>query len=269
LFRWLKGRREILALAATAATLCGFFITPTAGGASDLISRFGRAVGNLAGTSARGRPAGTVAAVGALFTTSNGKLNNHFCTASVVHSPGGNLAVTAAHCVTGVQAPLVFVPGYAEGNVPYGVWRVTRVYTDQAWRSSASQDDDVAFLALGNPAAGAPIEDITGAEQLGTGWPMRAYVHVTGYPDASQQPLQCANWTKEFSATQLEFDCGGYTDGTSGGPFLANVDKATQQGTVIGVIGGYEQGGDTPAVSYSPVFGARVQSLYKTATTSG
>ena len=63
-------------------------------------------------------------------------------------------------------------------------------------------------------------------------------------------------------AGQLEFDCGAYTDGTSGGPFLADVDPATGQGAVIGVIGGYEQGGDTPEVSYSSVFGANVAALY-------
>ena len=201
-----------------------------------------------------------------MFTTSNGKLSNHFCTASVVHSPGGNLAITAAHCVTGVAAPVAFVPGYVNGKIPFGVWTVTRIYTDQAWQASQSQDDDVAFLALGNPGEGVPIEDITGAEQLGTSWPARSYVQVLGYPDTSEQALQCANWTRAFSVTQLEFDCGGYTNGTSGGPFLADVDKATGQGTVIGVIGGYQQGGDTPSVSYSSVFGTRVLSLYQAVT---
>jgi hypothetical protein len=38
---------------------------------------------------------------------------------------------------------------------------------------------------------------------------------------------------------------------------------------VIGVIGGYEQGGDTPEVSYSIVFGPNVASLYSEAETSG
>ena len=64
-------------------------------------------------------------------------------------------------------------------------------------------------------------------------------------------------------AGQLEFDCGGYTDGTSGGPFLADVNPTTGQGTVIGVIGGYEQGGDISRRSPTPpVFGSNVESLY-------
>jgi hypothetical protein len=70
-------------------------------------------------------------------------------------------------------------------------------------------------------------------------------------------------------ADQLEFDCGGYTDGTSGGPFLAGVDAQTGQGTVIGVIGGYEQGGLTPQVSYSAMFGENVAALYQAAVAGG
>jgi hypothetical protein len=34
---------------------------------------------------------------------------------------------------------------------------------------------------------------------------------------------------------------------------------------VIGVIGGYEQGGNTPSVSYSARFGQAVRNLYNTA----
>jgi hypothetical protein len=70
-------------------------------------------------------------------------------------------------------------------------------------------------------------------------------------------------------AGQLEFDCGGYTDGTSGGPFLSEVNQSTRQGTVIGVIGGYQQGGDTPQISYSPVLGANAAALYETAVAGG
>ena len=78
-------------------------------------------------------------------------------------------------------------------------------------------------------------------------------------------PVWCSGLVKGFSATQFEFDCAGYTNGTSGGPFLTGVDAATGQGTVIGVIGGFQQGGDTPQVSYAAVFGTAVSQLYATA----
>jgi hypothetical protein len=161
------------------------------------------------------------------------------------------------------------VPGYANGKEPYGAWRVTAVYTDQAWQSAQDPDDDVAFLRLSDATHSAPIQGITGAERLGTGWHEPTLVQVIGYPDGADQPVSCTNWTRIFSPTQLEFDCGGYTDGTSGGPFLADVSATSGQGTVTGVIGGYEQGGDTPQVSYASAFGPWVAALYQSAEAGG
>jgi V8-like Glu-specific endopeptidase len=214
-----------------------------------------------------------VATVGALFpagtTTSSvsglAADGAHFCTASVVDSPVGDLAITAAHCVTGNDPPAVFVPGYHDGQAPYGTWLVTRVFTDAAWSASADPDDDVAFLQLAPNPDGVNIQSVTGAERLGTGSSHPAIVRVIGYPSDADEPVWCVNWTHEFSPTQLEFDCGGYPDGTSGGPFLTDVSPSSGQGTVIGVIGGYQQGGDTDEVSYSIVFGASVASLYQEA----
>ena len=212
-----------------------------------------------------GQSFGGVAAVGALFGEDSGTLNSHFCTASVVDSPHGDLAITAAHCVTGTSGQIAFVPGYVNGTEPYGVWQVTRVYTDAAWQSGQDPDDDVAFLQLSGAPGGAAIETVTGAEHVATDAAADGLVRVIGYPDTAEQPVSCVNWTKVFSSTQLEFDCGGFPNGTSGGPFLASVPSSSGQGTVIGVIGGYEQGGDTPQVSYSVSFGAAVAVLYESA----
>jgi V8-like Glu-specific endopeptidase len=267
----------LLAVLATAVACGALMLIPADSGATavtqrgGLVHRAGLALrGGLtvrrAPTASRtGQAFGGVAAVGALFTMSSGKLGSHFCTASVVHSPRGDLAVTAAHCVTGKPGQIVFVPGYANGQEPYGVWPVTAVYTDQAWQASQNPDDDVAFLRLSGAGDGVPIEDVTGAEQIDTGWQAHPLVQVIGYPDGADQPVLCANWTKTFSPTQLEFDCGGYTNGTSGGPFVADVSAVSGEGTIIGVIGGYEQGGDTPDVSYASAFGTAVAALYQTA----
>jgi V8-like Glu-specific endopeptidase len=241
-------------------------VTPANGAASDLAAGFVKAMRQLSSSSDPGRPFAGTPAVGALFTTSKGKLSRHFCSASVVHSRSGDLLITAAHCVTGTSGTVAFVPGYDKGRHPYGVWTVTWVYVDRAWRSSANPDDDVAFLRVGRSRSGVPIEDVTGAEQLGSGTPpARQLVEAIGYPNSSDQPITCWNRLKKPMRNQVEFDCGGYTNGTSGGPFLTRVSQKTGQGTVIGVIGGYEQGGNTPDVSYSPVFGANVAALYRTA----
>jgi V8-like Glu-specific endopeptidase len=244
-------------------------VTPAYGAAGDIVSGFARAVRHLVTPSQNGQDFAGTPAIGALFTTSAGKLGGHFCTASVVNSPNGDLVITAAHCVTGISGNLAFVPGYHDGATPYGVWTVTKVYVDQAWSSSADPDDDFAFLKVSQPGSIVPIEDVTGAEQLGTSTPARQLVEVIGYPNSTNAPITCRNWARQPMTDQLEFDCGGYTDGTSGGPFLASVSPQTGQGTIIGVIGGYEQGGLTPQVSYSAMFGANVTALYQTAVAGG
>jgi V8-like Glu-specific endopeptidase len=214
-------------------------------------------------------PADGTSAIGALFSTSGGQLRTHFCTASVVHSPAGDLLVTAAHCVTGYSetspAGLAFVPGYDNGYAPHGVWLVTRVFVDSAWESRADPNDDFAFLTVAQPGSSTPIEDITGAERLGIGQPSTDIVQVTGYPDGLDQPVTCRNRASAFSSTQMQFDCDGYTDGTSGSPFLTRGDTATGESTVIGVIGGYQKGGGSPDVSYAATFGENAQALYSIA----
>ncbi len=243
-------------------------IAPASGAAGDIATGFARAVRQHFTTTAKnGRTFGGVPAVGALFNTSGGQLKQHFCTASVINSPHGNLLITAAHCVTGTSGTIVFVPGYDGSVPPYGTWTVTKVYVDQAWKSSANPDDDVAILRVGSSV---PIEDVTGADRLATGAPAtRTLVRVIGYPDSAKQPITCQDWLKEPETDQLEFDCGAYTDGTSGAPFLTDIDATTGQGTVVGVIGGYEQGGNTPQVSYSAVLGGNVAALFKTAVAGG
>ena len=127
----------------------------------------------------------------------------------------------------------------------------------------------MAFLRLSSASDGTPIENLTGAETFATNAPTGQSVQVIGYPDGAPEPVWCTAPLKGFSATQFEFDCAGYTTGTSGGPFLTGVNAATGQGTVIGVIGGYQLGGDTPQVSYAAVFGTAVSQLYATAEAGG
>ncbi len=243
-------------------------VTPADGAAGDIASSFARAVRNLVSGSQNGQQFTGTPAVGALFTTSKGRLSKHFCTASVIGGPHGDLVITAAHCVSGTS-DIAFVPGYDRGQAPYGIWTVTKVYTDRSWQTSSSPDDDVAILRVSQSGSIVPIEDVTGAETLKTGTQARQLVDVIGYPDTGNQPISCRNWTREPMSHQLEFDCGGYTDGTSGGPFLADVNPLSGQGTVIGVIGGYEQGGLTPQVSYSSMFEANIATLYQQAVAGG
>jgi V8-like Glu-specific endopeptidase len=262
----------------TAAAICFLVTTPTANGAVRLADRLALAARTLSihapdapQTLANGRPYRGTQAVGALFTVSSGRLGKHFCTATVVDSPVRDLVITAAHCVSGMApGAIAFVPGYHDRQAPYGIWDTTQVITDRAWRASARPDDDVAFLVVVSQSGSSErIQDVTGGEKLGTGWPARVLVRVIGYPDTTSRPVTCQGRTKPFGAHEMEFDCGGYTAGTSGGPFLGKIRAATGQGIVVGVIGGYEQGGYIASVSYSPRFGSAVRALYQNAVHDG
>jgi V8-like Glu-specific endopeptidase len=205
-------------------------------------------------------------AVGALFYPEDGRLT-HFCTASVLRSKNENLLVTAAHCLLGKSlSGLMFAPGYHDGTYPHGRWMIRAAYTDRAWQAHQDPDDDVAFLVAGQ--RGRRIQRDTGGETLVTRSRLPEQVRVVGYPDGIDRPVFCdapARPFDRFHLWQMVFFCTDYTNGTSGGPFLAHVSGATGDGQVIGVIGGYEQGGDTPSVSYSARFGGAIAALFRRA----
>jgi V8-like Glu-specific endopeptidase len=204
-----------------------------------------------------------LAPVGALFSRfSSGRLGVHFCSGSVVNSPGGDLVITAAHCMDG-RGPgqVAFIPGYHDGHAPYGVWVVTGVSRDVLWASQANPDHDMAFLTVRRPGTAATVQELTGAEGLSLSQTGER-VETVGYPDRARDPVGCVNTLLAFDIGQLEFDCGGFPDGTSGGPLLADVNPVTGLGLIVGVIGGYQQGGDTPDVSYAARFGHQVAALY-------
>ena len=226
-----------------------------------------RALAEHGGTSHQARATTSNARVGALFH--HDADGDHFCTASVVHSPAGNLLITAAHCVHGgrggsYSSDLVFVPDYRNGSTPDGQWPVTGIVVDQRWITSSDPDRDVAFVTVGE-VGGKNIESVLGGNALGIGMGFSNIVKITGYPSAAGAPISCLNRTTQQSRNQTRIACTGFPGGTSGSPWLTSFDPATRTGTVIGVIGGYQRGGDSPDVSYSPYFGSDVQDLYNLA----
>lgn len=238
------------ALAATAAVLVlGAGLVAGTGTTADDAYAAGAPV--TATPSAAPAPAKTVSPVGALFA--NG---SHFCTASVVHSPGGDLVLTAAHCV---KDGMSFAPAYHDGVAPLGMWTVTGVAVADGWTSSADPDLDFAFLTVQQPGNTASLESLTGANVLGTDRGFDHTITLTGYPDTTDSPVACTGTTTRSDTYQLRVACAGFPDGTSGGPWVTG-------GAVIGVIGGYELGGDTPDVSYSAYFDDDIAKLYASAT---
>ncbi|MFD3541150.1 trypsin-like peptidase domain-containing protein [Streptomyces sp. NPDC058662] len=205
-------------------------------------------------------PGGPAAFTGALFT--NGLDSDHFCTATVVQSPGRNLIITAGHCLLdGDQSggTAVFAPAYANGVAPYGTWKIEEAYEDDRWAEGTDDDYDLAFARLAPDAQGRPIEDVTGAAVLDTSGRAAEEVTVTGYPADRKVPRTCTAVAVRESDTQQRFDCADFPGGTSGSAWIA------RDGKIIGIL----TGGDTDDVSTSTVLGEYAASLYAKATAPG
>lgn len=205
----------------------------------------------------------STAMVGPLFPSATASV--HTCTASVVDSPGKDLLVTAAHCIVGSGAGVVFAPGYSAGREPFGTWRVTAAYAPPAWTVHHDPRADVAFLVVAPRTIGGrtvEVQQQTGGNPLGPAPARGIQVTVPAYAlGANDRPILCRG-AVTVTAGYPRFDCAGYVAGTSGAPWIAD---AVAGHPVVGVIGGLHQGGCTAAVSYSAAFGAAVTQTYRRA----
>ncbi|MFE9257948.1 trypsin-like serine peptidase [Streptomyces sp. NPDC006879] len=221
----------------------------------------GHSVAGPVGVTVPVRQTGVADRVGVLVSTRPDA--DHFCTASVVHSSGHDLLVTAAHCLgdgSGL-AHLTFVPGYRDGRAPFGAWRLERAYLTPSWTLSEDPDADLAFVQV-EARDGRDIEDLVGGFRVSADPPDGFQATVIGYPRVLETPISCTNDTERVSSTQRKIDCPGYSSGTSGSPWL------TSSGTLTGVLGGLEEGGSTAEVSYSAVLDEEGRQLYETASGS-
>jgi V8-like Glu-specific endopeptidase len=205
--------------------------------------------------------------VGALFDGAGSK--KHFCSASVVASPGGNVLLTAAHCIQGSAKGLSFAPGFHHGISPYGRWEVTGAYFDPQWMSRQSQTRDFAFLTVAPKKIRGVMTDvqtITGANALGTGPTKGETISVPAYPAGeANDPIDCTSKVY-FEGSFPAFNCNPYVGGTSGSPWLA----ATTEGIkIVGLIAGLHQGGCYTYTSYSPPLGVHARATYEKAVAGG
>ncbi|MFD6889745.1 trypsin-like serine peptidase [Streptomyces sp. NPDC059957] len=205
-------------------------------------------------------PGGPASFTGALFE--GDVTGKHFCTATVVHSPGRNLIVTAGHCLLAGRvggAGASFAPAYTDGRAPYGTWKIAEVFEDPRWANGTNDDYDLAFVRLAPDASGRNVEDVTGAAVLDTTGRTDEQVTVTGYPSDRKVPRTCLSRAVRLSATEQRFDCADFPGGTSGSAWIAG------DGKIIGVL----TGGDTDDVSTSTILTDYAAQLYARATATG
>lgn len=208
--------------------------------------------------------------VGALFASDTS--GNHFCTASVVDSPHQDVIVTAAHCVNDGKGDankqnIAFAPGYSNGQAPFGMWTPKRYFMDSRWLNGADDRFDVAFLTVA-PNGGRSVQQAIGGLRIMFNPGYEHLVRVAGYPAGADAPIACLNWTTQYQV-YVKFACTGFYGGTSGSPFVTGFGKGNHDGTIVGVLGGYQEGGSTPDVSYSDYLGDDIEKLYSQAISAG
>lgn len=248
--------RRLLVLTAAVVTLTGVAAAPAC--ADDP----GAPPGTPTATAFAGVPS-----VGAVFD--DGLANPHSCSASVVLTPRGGLVLTAAHCVAGTGAGLLFAPGYVDGRTPYGVWTVQKAWVSPRWVRSQDPKTDYAFLQVApqtRHGRAVQLQDVTGGSLLGLAPRAGTTVTSVAYPyGIDDQPITCVNKIVT-TAGYPTFDCHGYPGGTSGSPLFAGGNGLLVHrglpNIVVGLIGGLHQGGCYEWNSFSSPFGRDTLTTY-------
>jgi len=186
----------------------------------------------------------------------------HVCTGSVLHSSGGNLVITAAHCLAGA-AQATFVPGLTGDAAPTDLWTTDAIYLDPRWIASKDPYADYAIARVSNRAGGL-VESHTGsALTLGTAPAPGSPVTVVGYPSGvGGSPIGCQASTAVTDTGFPSLACEGLVGGTSGGPWVSG-------NAITGLTGGLEHGGCAENVSYSAPFDEHIAQLLDRAQAGG
>lgn len=197
--------------------------------------------------------------VGAVFF---GGSDLHGCTAAVLHSAGGDLVLTAAHCLgPGVAAS--FVPGFARKAAPTDIWTAGALYLDPRWVARKDPRADYAILRVGRAGGGSVEAQVGSALSLAAAPAPGSRVSVIAYPaGVGGMPISCRAKTRITDSGYPELPCAGLADGTSGAPWISGA-------TVTGVVGGLHGGGCTGSLSYSPPFDGHVTDLLARAEAGG
>ncbi|HEX5567667.1 MAG TPA: trypsin-like peptidase domain-containing protein [Streptomyces sp.] len=202
-------------------------------------------------------PHGPVRTVGKLIGTyADGQMLT--CSGAIVDAPNGSVIATAAHCVHNPGEPrwknAWFVPAYDRNGVANAVrdgWRVTAAHVAPEWERGSLPESlpyDYAFLTV-ERKNGRTIQERFGANRLdfepidpakpttALGYPAVAPYdgETLGYC-AGRPTLLTGRGVQRSSRGGLLLESCDLTQGSSGGPWFQDYDRAGQTGTVVAVI---------------------------------
>jgi hypothetical protein len=213
------------------------------------------------------------------FTIAGGSEPGDFvCSATAVSSNQRTLALTAGHCVDdpqfggGFATNWIFVPGYSNGQKPFGEWPATALFTTAAWRDGVDIRQDFGAARLVRDANGQGIEDVLGARPVAFKLPRSQRFTAFGYP------AQPTLFEPTFNGQRL-YSCASAVSGSDNppgtGPETMQIDCDMSAGSsgggwvnAAGAVNGltsYSYELDFQHL-YGPYFGAEAQSFYEQAS---
>lgn len=240
--------------------------------------------GDTAGAGLRWTHGGAVAAaVGKVFFTLGGE--DYVCSGTLVGGKHPDVVLTAAHCVTGGPGKggatqwatnWMFVPGFADGLLPYGEYTARRFFVSKDWTGpqGGREQYDAAFVQVATATVhGVSGPWVTGTAQPPPGLPVKfagrqdaaplSRTYVFGYPAElpySGLDLNYCAGSVVASGGSVRSACG-MTAGDSGGPWLAGFSPRSGSGQVV-AVSTYKVSG-SPLVLYGAVLGPQARALYE------
>ncbi|PKK13391.1 serine protease [uncultured Thermomonospora sp.] len=194
-----------------------------------------------------------------------------YCSGSAVAGANRSTVITAGHCVKSQgtwHTNWVFVPGYRDGEQPYGVWTARRTFATAQWSVLEDFGHDIG-AAVVNALGGRRLVDVVGGQGIAFHQPREQNMYAFGYP--VQQPYTgqwlayCSGRTFEVSpiSQAMGMPCN-LTRGASGGPWLLHFDESSGTGVITSVNSlGLEASGSRYV--FGPYFGESARLLYERA----
>ncbi len=189
------------------------------------------------------------------------------CSGTIVHSESRSLVTTAGHCVYDHEVcggcwatNWTFVPGYHNGQSPFGRWTATNLQVPPGWVQAGDLSFDVGMATL-EIRDGVAAEDAAGARGMAFERPREQTYVAYGYP--ARAPFDGEKlWTctspyggaDSGSPAPMRIACD-QTPGSSGGGWV--IDNRY----VVSVISyGYLLGIND---LFGPYFGSEIRTLYE------
>ena len=193
-------------------------------------------------------------------------VGDYSCSGSVVVSPTKNLVITAGHCVHGGlgftwNQNEIFIPGYVNGQAPYGVWEEQKMASLKQWTQFDNRAADVGFVVLKPDASGRHVASVVGSNGIAWNEGVGANVYDFGYPAeapfAGQHLYYCSGTTDWDLDGTIGLGCT-MNQGSSGGPWLMSFDGVHG---LVNSVNSYLYPSD-PGSLYGPWFGKTIGKLY-------